>query len=326
MINKLSLAQKPTPLQPLTRLGGILGIDLWIKRDDLTGDILTGGNKIRKLEYVLAEAVAQGADTVIVSGGLQSNLVKTTAALAVKQGLKPVLVLLGKKPELKKGNLFLDTLLNVACRFVEGSHPSSLNDEVLRIKAELEAGGKGVYVIPLGASNGLGALGYVDAYGEMKEQANAFNLSFDWEFVSAGSGGTLAGIYIGHGICDDQSQLVGVSPWLPAAEVKERINKCVEEAACYRNIKGQKDEPLITENFIGDGYGIPTKGCIEAIRLMAQNEGILLDQTYTGKAMAGLINHVRTGVIRPGQKVLFWHTGGAPALSLLEEHWEALNK
>lgn len=326
MLKKLSLAQTPTPLQRMDRVSDSLGIELWIKRDDLTGDILTGGNKIRKLEYILEDAKSKGADSIIVCGGSQSNLVKTAAALAIKLGIKPVLALLGRKPDLKKGNLFFDTLLNVEVHFVDGNHPSSLDETVANLKKVLEAQGRCVYIVPLGASNGLGAIGYIDAYQEMQGQAESLGISFDWEFVSAGSGGTFAGIYMGHGMSAAKSRLVGVSPWLEAGEVKKRISGCIDEAARLLNTNIEMKEMVVEESFIGEGYGIPTRACIEAIGILARKEGILLDQTYTGKAMACLIDYVRNGNVKPGQRVLFWHTGGAPALTLLEEQWDALNK
>ena len=228
-MNSLNLAFKPTPLQPLNTMGKLFNIELWIKRDDLSGDMLSGGNKARKLEYILYDAKSKGADTILVAGGPQSNLAKTTAALSIQQGLKPILVLLGREPSSKKGNLFLDGLLGVETRFIEVSHPEELESAMSSIASELKLEGRNPYIVPFGASNGLGALGYVDAYQEMVKQKEELGLQFDWEFVSAGSGGTYAGISVGRQIHNASSKLIGVSPWLAKGEVKERILHCVEE-------------------------------------------------------------------------------------------------
>lgn len=324
----LNLAFKPTPLHRLERLSGELGINLWVKRDDLTGDLLTGGNKIRKLEFILENALAEGADTILVAGGLQSNLVKAAAALALRVGLKPVLVLLGAEPEHKMGNLFLDTLMGTDIVYTEGSHPAVLEEKMQVVAGHLRNEGRKPYIIPFGASNGLGTLGYVRAYEEMNDQLKALDLSFDWQFVSAGSGGTLAGIVLGSKLCHARTNIIGISPWLSKEEVEESVLRCIAEAeGLMKSSPGENPDtlnPLIEERFIGTGYGIPTSECIAAISYLAQREGILLDQTYTGKAMAGLMAYVREGKIKQGETVLFWHTGGVPGLFNLAEAWPLL--
>lgn len=324
-MDSLNLAFKPTRLQPLKKLGKLLNIDLWIKRDDLTGDMLSGGNKIRKLEYILKDAKSKGADTILVAGGSQSNLAKTTAALAIQQGIKPILILIGEEPSVKKGNLFLDTIMGVETKFFKVSHPKELELAMSDVAVQLKSEGKNPYIVPFGASNGLGALGYVEAYQELEKQKKKIGLEFDWEFVSAGSGGTYAGIFAGHQIMNASSKLVGISPWLSKEEVKERILHCVNDLLPLIDnpdkIKLDDTELLIEDGFIGEGYSIPTTEGLRAIKLLAMHEGILLDHTYTGKAMSGLIDFVEQGMITSGESVLFWHTGGAPGLFTLEQLW-----
>ncbi len=321
--NRLELAHTPTPLQRLERAGRHLKIDLWVKRDDLTGDLLTGGNKIRKLEYILSDALEKRADHILVAGGIQSNLAKTTAALSVKLGIKPVMILAGEKPRQKEGNFFLSSFLDIETVFIDASHPSQLERAMHDHAAVLERSGKRPYIVDFGASNGLGALGYLEAYRELEAQKKQKGVEFDREFAAAGSAGTLAGIIAGRSLCGSSSHIAGISPWLPEAEVTERVSKCTGELAgmLNENIDTgiEAGETIIDDNFIGEGYGSPTPGCLEAIRLLAEKEALLLDHTYTGKAMAGLISYVEKGIVKPGEKVLFWHTGGAPALFMLKE-------
>ncbi len=321
-LRQLNLAQKPTPLYRLKRMSEILGIDLWIKRDDLTGDILTGGNKIRKLEFILAHAADMNADTALVAGGVQSNLVRTAAALAVSLGMRPVMVLGGEKPGSSKGNYFLISLLNAEARYIKISHPSELEDAMENIAEELRNKGSRPYIVNFGASNGLGTMGYVDAFRELALQKSDAEADFDHIFVSAGSGGTLAGIVAGMQIERVASRVTGISPWLTTEEVKERTERCISELEILLDVEpGSLNgirEVTIDDSFIGEGYGIPTGECISAIRMMAEHEAVILDHTYTGKAMAGLIKYVETGKVNPGRKVLFWHTGGASALFALE--------
>ncbi len=322
----LELAQKPTPLHRLNRMSELLDIDLWIKRDDLTGDILTCGNKIRKLEYIMADAVDKKADTVIVAGGIQSNLAKTTAALAVRLGISPVMVLAGEKPYIAKGNFFLASLLGVETRFVEISHPSELATAMKDVSKELENEGARPYIVGFGASNGLGTMGYVEAYKELTVQMRKEGVEFDHQFLAAGSGGTLAGIMAGSIFENSNSLITGISPWLSSSEVKESVWKCIREMEGFLDIKPGsiklKKDVEVDDSYIGSGYGIPTRECINAIRKLAREEAILIDHTYTGKAMAALLDYVEKGRVKPGEKVLFWHTGGAPALFTLEAEKE----
>ncbi|MGG1658177.1 1-aminocyclopropane-1-carboxylate deaminase/D-cysteine desulfhydrase [Brevibacillus sp. NRS-1366] len=311
-------AQMKSPLHTLPRLSAMLDREIWIKRDDANGDILTVGNKKRKLQYLLSDAIQKGADTVITTGGPNSNHARATAAMAIQLGLKPILVLGGHKPESKKGNHLLNHYMGVDVVFSGASTheemEKALNQHVEKVKAE----GLRPYVIGVGGSNGLGSLGFVDAYFELKEQATEKKVQFDWLFASAGSGGTIAGLIYGCYLHKDATRIVGVSPWLRTAGIKAKIESCLHEAVSLKG-DGRKlhldDLPVyIHDEYIGEGYGYPTDGGMEALHLLASKEAILLDHVYTAKAMAGCIDYIRKGKVRPGEKVLFWHTGGTPGL------------
>lgn len=329
-MEKLSLALTPTPLEYLRNLSGKIGVDLWVKRDDLTGDIVTGGNKIRKLEYILADAMNKGADTILTTGGLQSNHTKITSALAIKLGFKPILLLNGIEPKIKKANLLINDILGVEIRYIHVKNQKEMNKALERVAMELKEEGKKPYVIPVGGSNGLGCMGYIDAYHELEVQRKEMNLNFHWEFVTAGSAGTFAGIYMGHQIHQSESKLIGVSPWLSEIEIKEQIIDCIHEGFdfidnCY--VLQNRIDPSnihVEDQFIGEGYGKPTKEGIHALKLLASSESILLDHVYTAKTMACLLHYVETGLIAQNQSVLFWHTGGSPGLFSIDEQWNNL--
>lgn len=331
MMEKLSLSLTPTPLEHLKNLSQKLGVNLWMKRDDLTGDIVTGGNKIRKLEYILADALNKGADTILTTGGLQSNHAKITSALAIKLGLKPILLLNGTEPKIKKANLLINEILGAEIRYIDAKNQKEMNKALEMVAMELKREGKKPYVIPVGGSNGLGSMGYIDAYHEIEIQRKEKNLSFHWEFVTAGSAGTFAGIYMGQKIHQSESKLIGVSPWLSETEIKEQIIDCIHEGFDFIDncsVQQNRIDSLnihIEDRFIGEGYGKPTKEGIQALKLVASSESILLDHVYTAKTMACLIHYVETGLIAPNESVLFWHTGGSPGLFTIEEPWDNLN-
>ncbi len=323
-MKRIPLAQKPTPLESLPRLSERLNINLWIKRDDLTGDMVTGGNKIRKLEYIFADAKAKGADTILTTGGPQSNHAKTTAAIAKKLGFDPVLLLAGKPPEKPTANLFINELIGARIQFFFPRHPREMDEALERLAEELRQEGRKPYIIPVGGSNGIGSLGYYDAYFELEQQRKDRELQFDWEIVTAGSGGTFAGIHLGHQAVQATSQLIGISPWLSSADIKQRIIECVEQALPLlepplSSVQALLPDQLdVSDAYIGKGYGKPTEAGMKAIKLMASEESILLDHVYTAKAFSGLLDMVENGQITPGSNVLFWHTGGAPGLFALE--------
>lgn len=313
---RLRLANLPTPLQEMPRLSKILGgPKLWVKRDDLTG-IAFGGNKERKIEFVLADAIQKGADVIITTGSVQSNHARVTAAAAKKLGLKVVLVLRGKEPREYDGNLLLDHLLGADMRFVQADSQRALlaMEEVVK---ELRREGYKPYMVPEGASYPIGAIGYVDAMLELINQAEEANLNIDYIVHASGSGGTQAGLVLANKILKTGIEIIGIC-------VEPNINQCLTEKIVgiangvmklldLKEIVSQKDVALIGD-YAGEGYGVLTPEAVEAIRLVAQTQGIILDPVYTGKAMAGLIDLIRQGHFEKKDNVIFVHTGGTPAL------------
>jgi D-cysteine desulfhydrase family pyridoxal phosphate-dependent enzyme len=311
-MRKLALSFTPTPLHIAERLSEEAGVEIWLKRDDLTGCIATGGNKIRKLEYILADALAKGADTVLTTGGPQSNHAKATAALAVKVGLKPVLLLAGNDPKNRRANLFINALVGADIRFSGARTAAEMENALDAAYQQLAKEGKRPYLIPIGGSNGLGTLGYVDAYKEIEGHR------FDWIVVTAGSGGTFAGIYLANKASSRPAKLLGISPWLAKDEISERIGKCIKEI----KLNWEEEDFLIDDSYIGAGYGKMTPESVKAINRMARLEAIILDHVYTGKTMAGMLDYIQKGIIARNQKVLFWHTGGAPGLFAMQDHFD----
>ena len=304
----LTLGQYPTPLEELPRFRGALGGGprIFIKRDDLTGPGF-GGNKVRKLEYILADAISLRAEVVITTGGETSNHCRITAALCAKLGIHCVLVLNRSPRPAMPASRYLDELYGAEIVTVEGR--LDRKPTMARLAAEFQNKGRNAYQIPLGASTPLGALGYADAVGELKSQG----LNPDYIFHSSSSGGTQSGILAGcivHGL---SSQVVGVSPDDPSSGIAGEVRGIVAgmEAMLSRPIPC---DPFILDGFIGDGYGIATAASEAATSLLARTEGIVLDPAYTAKAMAALIAWNRDGRFQEQDKVLFWHTGGQLAL------------
>jgi L-cysteate sulfo-lyase len=318
-INKLPrirLATLPTPLQEMPRLSEFLGGPrLWIKRDDLTG-IAFGGNKERKTEFVMADAIQKGADVVVTTGALQSNHARVTAAAATRLGLKAVLVLRGEEPKEYDGNLLLDNLFGADIRFVQIKwHQASLVLE--KIAAELEKEGYTPYIVPGGASYPIGAVGYVNAMLELINQAERANIKIDYLVHASGSGGTQAGLIYAKKALESETKIMGIcvepnlSQWLTEKIVE--IANGIAELLGLEEAFTKQDVTLIDE-YAGEAYGMLTQEAAEAIRLVAQKEGILLDPVYTAKAMAGLIDLVKKGAFKKDDNVVFLHTGGTPAL------------
>ena len=310
-----------TPLQFLPRLSELMGREIWIKRDDLNGDILTAGNKKRKLAYLLADAKQRGADTILTTGGPNSNHARATAAASIQMGFTPVLVLAGRAPDARRGNYLLNSLMGVEMKFSGARTQEEMEAALADYADQLAQQGKRPYVIGVGGSNGLGSLGYLDAYEEMRRQAEQAGIRFDWLFAAAGSGGTLAGLIYGRDLARDQTRIVGISPWLKEEKIRQQIDRCLAELDRLAERKRTEQTGLgyqVSDAYLGKGYGVPTESGMEALRLLAQTEAILLDHVYTAKAMAGCLDFIRRGTVKPGEKVLFWHTGGAPGLFVLE--------
>jgi len=318
-INKLpriKLARLPTPLEEMPRLSKFLGgPKLWIKRDDLTG-IAFGGNKERKTEFVMADAIQKGADVIITTGAVQSNHARVTAAAAKKLGLKVVLVLRGKEPQEYDGNLLLDHLLGADIRFVQGDRQQPL-PAMEEVAEELKREGHKPYIVPRGASYPTGAVGYVNAMLELINQAKEANLNIDYIVHASGSGGTQAGLVLANKALEAETEVLGMcikpnaNQWLTEKIVK--ITNGIAKLLDLKETVNQGDVVLIGD-YAGEDFGVLTPEAVEAIQLVAQTEGILLDPVYTGKAMAGLIDFIKKEHFKKDDNVVFVHTGGTPAL------------
>jgi L-cysteate sulfo-lyase len=316
MLPRFRLAQLPTPIERLERLSQELGgPELLIKRDDQTG-LALGGNKTRKLEFLVGQALEQGADTLVTAGAAQSNHCRQTAAAAAKAGLQCELILSGQKPELPNGNLLLDELLGAKCHWIERSQfPVKLS----KLPEELRAQGRKPYVIGIGGSNGVGATGYVLAMMELMEQLRATQQHADHIVFASSSGGTQAGMVLGARVAEFAGRLHGVSvdkDDLEREAYEEEVAQIANECAQYigADVRLAKKHIKVVYGYTGEGYGVVSNLEREAIRLMARREGIILDPVYTGRAFGGLLDLIRKGAFKRGETVLFWHTGGTPAL------------
>jgi len=325
---KADLAVLPTPFEEVPRFAKAVGTSarVFLKRDDATG-LALGGNKARKLEILVGDAVANGYDTLITCGGPQSNHARMTAAAARKLGLHPVLVLDGADPGVRQGNLLLDHLLGADIIF---SGERSSGDMLEEVVASLRDQGKKPYVIPLGGSNPYGAIGYISCVEEIVQQLKPLGVAPTALYVATGSCGTLAGLILGKLIFDAPFRIIGQAVSPSAATKEERaIALTLETAELLKSrVSGQPElltklaavtPQSVRESFgifddqVGEGYGIPTPQCIEAISLLARNEGVLTDPVYTGKALAGMVQDLRQGKYGSKDAVIFLHTGGVPA-------------
>ncbi|MBF8281662.1 MAG: cuyA [Anaerolineales bacterium] len=311
---RLPIAHLPTPLEPLPRLSTELGPRIFIKRDDQTG-LAGGGNKTRKLEFLVADALAapRKADTLITVGAPQSNHARQTAAAAAKFGLRCILVLRGDAPPDTTGNLLLDHLLGAQ---VIWSGKRSREEVMEEVAEEEKAAGRHPYPVPLGGSTPLGAAAYALAMVELKEQMEANNLSFDRIIFASSSGGTQAGLVVGAGLTGFRGEVSGISVDEDLETLRSTVARIATETATLLGQPRAYSPQDISANtdYLGAGYAIMGKPEREAIELFAQTEGILVDPVYTGRAAAGMIDLIRRGVIGKQETILFWHTGGTPAL------------
>jgi L-cysteate sulfo-lyase len=309
----------PTPLEPLATLSRHLGGPaLLVKRDDCTG-LAFGGNKTRKLEFLLGEAMAAGADTLITAGGIQSNHCRQTAAAAARFGLKCELVLsrnvASNQPEYEHtGNIMLDRLFGAKTHIV--GKDIDWTDELEHVAEGVRARGGKPFVIPIGGSTPTGALGYVACGHELMEQAAALGQVIDSVVHCTGSGGTQAGLLLGlRGVAGDVP-VIGISVAEKRDEITDKVVDLAGRTAARLGLSDRFDrhDVEILDDYVGSGYGIPTPGMLEAVELCARLEGLLLDPVYIGKTMAGLIDLVRRGRFKPSDTVVYIHTGGTPAL------------
>jgi L-cysteate sulfo-lyase len=316
---RLRITHSPTPLEPMRRLSEALaGPNLWIKRDDCTG-LASGGNKTRKLEYLMAEALQQGADTVITQGATQSNHARQTVAIAAKLGLQSHIILEDRTgytfDDYKhSGNVFLDRLFGASVS--EVPRDTDMNKAMAQLADDLRAKGRKPYVIPGGGSNPVGALGYVTCALELMDQANNMGLAVDHLVHATGSAGTQAGLVVGMYGARAQIPVLGIGVRAAKAAQEERVFGLARETAELVGVPGSvsREDVIANCDYVGPGYGLPTPGMIEAVTMLARLEGILLDPVYSGKGMAGLIDLCRKGRFKKGENVVFLHTGGSVAL------------
>ncbi|MBT7325733.1 MAG: D-cysteine desulfhydrase family protein [Anaerolineae bacterium] len=307
---RLNFAHLPTAIENLPRLSEHLGgAQIYVKRDDQTG-LAFGGNKTRKLEFLVAEAQAQGAKTLISGGAAQSNHCRQTAAAATRYGMNCILVLNGSEPEQPSANLLLDKLFGARIVWVADRND---RDRILQETYEQSlAKGEKPYLVPYGGSSPAGALGYAFALEELMEQDSSFN----WIVFGTSSGGTHAGLTLGKRLFGFEGQILGISIDEDENWLKEHVSALASDAS---ELLGEREQfsladVLATDAYCKAGYGVLTDLEREAVQLFAKYEGLLLDPVYTGRAAGGMIDLIRTGFFKPTDKVLFWHTGGTPSL------------
>ncbi len=323
---RLRLAHLPTPLEPLERLSKHLGgPHIWVKRDDCTG-LATGGNKTRKLEFLMADAEREGADVVLTQGAIQSNHARQTAAAAARLGVACHILLeerLSDAPAAYQasGNVFLDEL----CGATIGRHPggTDMNAALEQAADGLRAAGCRPYVIPGGGSNRIGALGYVDCLSETFEQADAAGIRFTQLWTATGSAGTQAGLLAGMSALEREVAIRGVSVRFDRATQEEKVFALACETARYIDAPPPPRGAVVAyDEYVGAGYGHPTAGMREAVELLARTEGLLLDPVYSGKGMAGLVDRIRRGEFTGDEHIVFLHTGGSASLFAYEWAFE----
>ena len=310
---KLRLGNFPTRIERLEKFSTIVKEHVYIKRDDQTGTEFSG-NKIRKLEYSINEAISNDCDTLITCGGIQSNHARATAAAGIKLGLKSILVLKSDdKPELE-GNYLIDKIMGADVRIISSEDYRERRQEIMEnILKELEAKGRKGYIIPEGASNGIGTFGYLACFEEILEQEKEHGIIFDTIITAVGSGGTFAGLYLGNKLTNSGKKIVGINVCDTAEYFKERVSEILKEVKIYipdTEFEISKDDMCIIDGYVGDGYAISRTEELDFICDFAEAEGIILDPVYTGKAMRGLYTEIKKGTFKDSKNILFIHTGG----------------
>lgn len=314
-IPRMDLLSGPTPLDRAPRLSEELGVDLLLKRDDLIG-IGAGGNKLRKLEFIVAAARKEGATALITTGGAQSNHARLTAAVAARFGLKCYLRLKGQAPAGDVGNVLLDKLFGADLDFWDEPDYNIVNQRMAKLAAELRGKGEHPVTVPLGGATPEGTLGYALAFAEILSQAAATGRPPDYVVLAAGTGSTQAGLLLGAKLSGAATRVIGVSvSWakeILAAEVTRHVTAAAKRLGIDLALKA--DDVWIAEGYVGPGYAKPSPLGRAALTRVARREGVLLDSTYTAKGMSGAIDLIEKGVIPRGSRVVFVHTGGTPEL------------
>ena len=316
----VSLAHTPTPLEPLRNLSRYLGgPNIYIKRDDCTG-LATGGNKARKLEFLMGDALAKNADTIVTIGAIQSNHVRQTAAAAARLGLKCEVILTDSVPDRsesyrKNGNFLVDHILGA--QIVQVSRDCSSTDAINTVMRRLSDAEGNPYYVPAGGSNPVGCLGYAKAAVELLEQAHDQRLRIDTVIHGTGSGGTQAGLLWGFALAQADILVLGISVSRHSDSQAQLVKQLLAETidcSLLPRVQISKNAVQVNGNYVGPGYGQPTPEMREAVKTLARLEGILLDPVYTGKAMAGLFDLIRRKHFSSGQNIVFLHTGGSTGL------------
>ena len=320
---RICLGQLPTPLEEAKRLSDVLGGPrIYFKRDDLTG-IGLGGNKVRKLEFIIGKALEEGADTLVVCGGFQSNMARVSAAMANRVGMKVELVLGGLpgEPRPPIGNLLLDHLLGAGIRLVDTVPRWEFGEFLHEIAEELRSEGRRPFVLAPGGSSPEGMAGYFNATLEMAEQFSEQGIEPNRIFVAVGSGSTFGGLVLGAMYVEPSFEVVGISVSRMSDYLSEKIPQLTADAIGLLGLdtRARGGDLTTYDQYIGEGYGALTEGACEAIRLVAETEGVFLDPVYTGKCMAGLVDLIRKGIVGRDETVVFIHTGGSPALFAYEK-------
>ena len=324
MMPKVKLGFLPTPIHHLERLSELLGVKIYLKRDDYAGISQFGGNKIRKLEYLLAEAVRKGADTVITYGASQSNHAMQTAAACGRLGITPVLYLVNllEEKDDPKANMVLNKILGAEIH-LEAAAGESFSEGLKRCRAkakdkmtELRNEGHSCYEIPMGGASGIGTIGFIEGFIEMTEQMEEMDVQADHIYHASGSGGTLAGLAAGKMLSGSQAMIhavgVGISHDRYKNDAAELGNEALMLLGALQRVTAEDFD--FHREYAGPGYEIPNEESIDAMKLLARTEGIFLDPVYTSKAFSCMLDHIRSGLIEKGATVLFWHTGGIQAL------------
>ena len=320
---RVKLIHSPTPLEYLENLTQHLdGPDIYIKRDDCTG-LAFGGNKSRKLEFLIGDALKNKSDVIITAGAVQSNHCRQTAAAATKFGMECIIV---AKPSWSKeynGNLFLDELLGAKLVLLEEDNEAldqggklSMEETIENLMADLKTKGKNPYYIPVGGSNSIGSLGYISMTMELIAQANEIGIEIGSMVAASGSGGTQTGMILGADVEKSGIQTVGMAISSDATIVIPKLKDLCNQTSDYYELGLSYEEKdiIFNDNYIGEGYGIPSEEMIEAVKLLARKEGIILDPVYSGKAFAGMVDLIKKGYFDKSKAVVFIHTGGTPAL------------
>lgn len=322
--NRFRLLDEPTRIHPLKNLNKQLnGIEVYVKRDDVMSMGL-GGNKLRKLEFILGDAIAEGADVLITSGGIQSNHARLTAVAAAYAGLDCEIVLTQAVPKndpvyTGNGNILLEKILDVKMHLLPADENANVFTD--RRVSELKAAGKKPYVIPMGGSSPIGCLGYVSCFQEILIQSEELNLHFDTIIVPNGSGGTHTGLLTGVKIADVRK--TNIKSYTVLATLEKAISVTQEKTGATldiidKDVPVDRDDIDIDDSCLGTGYGIPTEEMVNAVKLLARTEGIFLDPVYSGKAFAGMLNDIQKGKFKAGSRLLFILTGGLPGLFAYE--------